>query len=94
MSPDDTQHEEDVLEEIATPLDQESSESVLQEEPHFLPASVEQQPAGIQIWLADKTDAATTYSVKPDDSPCNVVSDNCDAKAGVHVRTLLNLGHG
>ncbi|XP_010941181.1 NAC domain-containing protein 14 [Elaeis guineensis] len=91
LSPDDTQHEEDVMEEIATPLDQESSDSVLQEGPHSLPDSVEQQPAGIQIWLADETDRSTTYSVKPDDSSCNIASDNCDAKAGMHADPLQDV---
>ncbi|KAG1359332.1 protein NTM1-like 9 [Cocos nucifera] len=90
LSPDDTRHEEDVMEEIATPLDQESSESVLQE-PHSLPDSVEQQPAGIQIWLADETDGSTTYPVKPDDSSCNVASDNCDAKAALHADPLQDV---
>ncbi|XP_038971457.1 protein NTM1-like 9 [Phoenix dactylifera] len=91
LSPDETQHEEDVMEELAAPLNQESSESGLQEEPHSLADSVEQQPAGIQRWLADKTNDSTIYSVKPDESSCNVASDNRDAQAGVHADALQDV---
>ncbi|XP_026660207.2 protein NTM1-like 9 isoform X2 [Phoenix dactylifera] len=82
-SPDGTLHEADVMEEISTPLNQKSSESGLREEPQSLPDSVEQQRTGIKRWLADEADCSATYSVKLDESPCNVASDN-DAKTGVH----------
>lgn len=77
-SPGDTQHDADPMEEIANTSNKESPASDLQEDPLSIPNSVENQPAVIERWLADKADWSTAYTVKADENFHNINPENCE----------------
>lgn len=91
-SPTDTLHGADVFEELetpieATPLNQVSPESDIQEDPQLFLNGSESQPSGITRWLADKADRT---SMKPEDGHCNSnVAVEQEAEAGAVVDPLL-----
>ncbi|OAY83616.1 NAC domain-containing protein 14 [Ananas comosus] len=80
-SPGDTQHDADAMEETANTSNKESPASDLQEDPLSIPDSVENQPAGIKRWLADKADCSTAYTVKADENFHNINPENCVGEA-------------
>lgn len=76
----------DTFEGLATPLNQESPESGLQEVGF-------QQPAGIKRWLDDKSDCLPTCSVKNEGSCRNNNMDSCanELDVGTKVESLLDV---
>lgn len=85
-SPGDTQHDADAMEEIANTSNKESPASDLQEDPPSIPNSVENLPAGIKRWPADKADCSTAYAVKADENFHNINPENCVGEARAKVR--------
>ncbi|XP_072993534.1 uncharacterized protein [Typha latifolia] len=82
-SPDDIQHDAMGMEEIATPLNQESPASALQDDPLTLLQSIKTQSVGIKSWLDDKPDCSATYHIKPDLNYCKIASNSHAGEAGV-----------
>nr|CAD1840922.1 unnamed protein product [Ananas comosus var. bracteatus] len=89
-SPGDTQHDADAMEEIANTSNKESPASDLQEDPLSIPNSVENPPAGIKRWLADKADCSTAYTVKADENFHNINPENCVGEARAKADPLHN----
>ncbi|OAY66634.1 NAC domain-containing protein 14, partial [Ananas comosus] len=89
-SPGDTQHDADAMEETANTSNKESPASDLQEDPLSIPNSVENQPAGIKRWLADKADCSTAYTVKADENFHNINPENCVGEARAKISEQQN----
>lgn len=91
-SPGDTQHDTDVFDELgtpmeATPLNQPSPFSDVEEEPQSLLSAAKTQPSGITRWLDDKADHT---SMKSEDGCCNhLVAVDQEAEAGAVLDPLL-----
>lgn len=89
-SPSDTQHEAD--EElgtpvVATPINQVSPLSDIQDGPQSVHTAGVNQPLGITRWLADKADCT---SLKPEDGRCNThMAVEQEAEAGAVVRRSI-----
>ncbi|XP_074562433.1 uncharacterized protein LOC141818922 isoform X3 [Curcuma longa] len=82
FSPDGMQNGADGVEEIEIQSNHESPKSDLQEEPIQSPGSAKKQPAGIEMWLADKGQCSTRATVKPETDRRNMALPHEETKLG------------
>lgn len=84
FSPVDRQHAAEAMEEISTPLNQESPPPILQEDLQSL-----EQPAEIKRCLVDTPESSTAYHIKLDENFRNLTPDANTGEAGETVSRII-----